>query len=100
MLELVGVNYNAVKLFQKVLLIIQYHIAIGYGIRKESYRDKLHILGGTDQENSASGVICGDTLYLIFKYLEKQKLGAEINITSEKQMIQRVATTFVNDTDI
>ena len=52
-----------------------------------------------DQENSVSGAIWRDTLCLIFKHLEKQKLGVEINIVSKQQMIQRVSIAFFNDTD-
>ena len=53
----------------------------------------------TDKKHSVSGSIYKDILCLILKHLEKQKLGAEINIVSKQRMIQRVAITFINDMD-
>ena len=98
-LESVGVNRNATRLLQKVLPIMQHHVATDYGISDEYYGDKMNKLGGTGQGNSASGAICRDTSCLIFKYLEIQNLGAEIHIASEKRRIQRVVVAFVDDTD-
>jgi len=97
--ESVGVRRDFAVLIQKVLPVMKHYVATDFGISSISYGDKLNTLGGTGQGNSASGAICRDTSCLIFRYLEKLKLGAQIKIQSENRMMQRVAIAFVDDTD-
>ena len=85
--ESVEVKHNTAKLIQKVLPTMKYYAATDYWISTESYGDKLSILGGTSQGNSASRVIFRDTSCLIFRYLEQQNSGSTISITSERRMI-------------
>ena len=56
-------------------------------------------LGGIGQGNSVSGAICRDTSCLIFKYLEQQNLGVKLKNPISKEIIQRIAIAFVDDTD-
>ena len=97
--EAVGVNREASKVFAKVLPIMQHHVCTDFGISKNFYGSKVEKLGGTGQGNSVSGAICRDTSCLIFKYLEDKNLGAMLKDPISKEIIQRIAIAFVDDTD-
>ena len=97
--ESVGVERNAIILFQKVLPIMKHHVCTDFGISTKYYGHQNDKLGGTGQGNSLSGAICRDTSCIIFKYLEDQNLGAIIEIVRTNRIIQRVAIAFVDDTD-
>ena len=95
--ESVGVERNAILLFQKVLPIMKHHVCTDFGISTKYYGHQGEKLGGTGQGNSLSGAICRDTSCVIFKYLEEQNLGAIIEIARTNRRIQRVAIAFVDD---
>ena len=97
--ESVGVERKAAKIFAKVLPIMKHHVCTDFGISKDTYGSQTERLGGTGQGNSVSGAICRDTSCLIFKYLEEKQLGAMIKNPISKQIIQRIAIAFVDDTD-
>jgi len=97
--EAVGVNREASKVFAKVLPIMQHHVCTDFGISKNFYGSKVEKLGGTGQGNSVSGAIYRDTSCLIFKYLEDKNLGAMLKDPISKEIIQRIAIAFVDDTD-
>jgi len=99
MQESVGVQRYAIKVFQKVLPIMNYHICTDFGVSKNYYSYKREKLEGTGQGNLLSGAICRDTSYIIFKYLEGLNLGAIIEVIKSQKSLQRVAIAFVNDTD-
>ena len=57
------------------------------------------MLGGTGQGNVFSGVACRDASCLIFKQLEKKKLGIKIESQRNGKIEQRVVTACVDDAD-
>ena len=86
-------------MFAKVLPIMQHHVCTDFGISQISYRSSIEKLGGTGQGNSVSGAICRDISCLIFKYLEQMNLGAILKHPIIKEIIQRIAIAFVDDTN-
>ena len=97
--EAVGVDRQAAKVFAEILPIMEHYICTNFGISKISYGSCVEPLGGTGQGNSVSGAICRDTSCFIFKYLEEKKLGASIRAPISKEVFQRIAIAFVDDTD-
>ena len=97
--EAIGVQWEASKIFAKVLPIMNYYVCTDFRISKTAYRSTWEKLGGTGQGNSVSGVICWDTSCLIFKYLEQKNLGAMLVHPISKVIIQQITIAFVDDTN-
>ena len=70
--KVVGAEREPVKLFVRILLVINYHIYTSFQISKDSCRSLLFKLGDTRQGNSKSGAIYRDISCLIFKILEEE----------------------------
>ena len=67
-------------LYAKIMPNFCKHICEGYGISQDYYRGENAELVGTGQGNMASGATCRDQSCLVFKLLEKLKLGIEIDL--------------------
>jgi len=65
-------------LFIKILPVMEHLIFTSFGISKGYYGSNNFKLGGTCQGNSVSGLIYRDTSCIIFKHLEDQKLGVQV----------------------
>ena len=72
---MIGANIDANTLFAKVILRFGCHTWIVHGVRKESYRGKTVLLGGTVQENELHGSVQSDASCVIFKELGKKMLA-------------------------
>ena len=77
-----------------------YYIYIAYGVSSISYREIKEEIVGTGQSNIISGNACRDKSYLIIQEIEKEKIGALIEIPKLKQNITRIAVAYVNDTSL
>ena len=68
-------------------------------MRKNKYGGEKVTLGGPGQGNLFSGVTCRDVSCLIFKQLEKKKLGMKIELNITGKIEQRVVIACVDDAD-
>ena len=78
---------------------MNHYVYTDFGVSKNYYGHKREKLEGIGQGNLLSGVICRDTLCIIFKYLEGLNLGAIIEVIKSQKSLQRVAIAFVDDTN-
>ena len=82
--ELVGIERLPIKLFMKMIPVMEDHICIGYRISKEWYRGINKRMAGTGQRNVILGNICRDTLYIIFKAIKNNKVGIIVKVLITK----------------
>ena len=66
---------------------------------KNKYGGEKETLGETGQGNVFSGVACRDFSCLMFKQLEKKKLGMQIELNLNGKIEQRVVIAYVDDAD-
>ena len=69
------------------------------GQAKKTHGSEFETLGGTRKGNSASCSICRDTSCVIFKHLEDENMGATAVSPIKKNVFQRIAIAFVDETD-
>ena len=97
--EAVGVNRQALKVFTKVLLIMEHHVCAGFRISQRSCGSALETLSCAWWGTSVLGSICHNILCLIFKLLEQLNHG---EITLEPRTSRKhkwIAIAFVDNTD-
>ena len=78
----------------------EHYVSAGYGISEKYYGGEQKKLVGTGQGNNFSGDMCRDTPCLIIRKLEKEGLGTVIKSPHTIKTIQKVAVSFVDDTDL
>ena len=76
--ESLGANRKVVKLVAKVLPSFEHHVGTVNSVSKDIHGGQKDMLGGIGQGDVFSGVACRDVSCLIFKQLEKKKLGIKI----------------------
>ena len=78
---------------------LEHHVGTINGVSKEKHGGEKDMLGGTGQGNVFSGVACRDVSCLMFKQLEKKKLGTKIESKHDGNIEQRVVIACVDDAD-
>ena len=97
--ESVGVEREPAKLFARLLPVMNHFICTSFGISSDYYGSDTFKLEGTEQGNSVSDVICRDTLCIIFKKMEEEKLGVITKMPLTLEEFVRCAIAFIDDTD-
>jgi len=65
--ESIEVIRDVIKLFEKVLLKLEYYVVISFSISNRSYSRRNNQLGDTRQENYLIEIIYRDIFHLIFR---------------------------------
>ena len=97
-LESIGIDRKVLTLIIKILPHFKHYIYTGFGISSSFYSDEQDEYGGTGQGNIFSGESYKVKSYRVIKHLEKQDLRINIKLLITKQLIQWLATAFIDDT--
>jgi len=77
---------------------MEHHVCIGYGISAQSYSNQKDTYRGIGQGNLFSGEACKIKSCKIIKKIKNENIGAIIEAPVSKEIDQRAAIAFVNDT--
>ena len=86
--ESIRIDRLGIKLIAKILPRFEHHICTSFGISEQCYGRKIKRLGGIGQGNQFSGNYSRDSLYLIIRSIEQEKLGAMIRVLISRVTIQ------------
>ena len=97
--ESIGVNRGAITLFAKVLPRHGHHAGSSHGVNAESCGGEHALLGGTGQGNVFSGSACRDASCIMFKELEKKRVGVVNALKINGYKEHRVTIACADDAD-
>lgn len=97
--EAVGVERTPAIIFSKLVPRFQHQLCTSYGVSDIVYGGDEDILGGSGQGNVVSGNMCRDQSCIIFRKLEKDKLGILIVGPISAEEVRRAAIAWIDDTD-
>ena len=73
--ELIGVKRLLIKLFAKLILVIEHHIYTSFGVSKEFYGGWQLKQAGIGQGYVVLVNICRDSICFIFKVIQEERIG-------------------------
>ena len=95
--ESIESNRKVIHLLTKLLPRLEHHVGAFNGISADEHGSKNNLLGGIGQGDIFSGVVCRDVSCIIFRKLDRKKIGIIIKSKCEGNIEQRVVIEQADD---